>query len=687
MTSHTAAPRATEASRSEGYRPYLDGLRAVAVYLVVLFHAGADRFSGGFVGVDVFFVLSGFLVTQLLLRDLRAGGSISFRRFYSRRFRRLLPAAFVTLVVTALVFSALASPVEVTDAQGGFRAAFLYVANWHFIAQSSNYFGADLSSNPVLHFWSLAVEEQFYLLWPLLLGGLYVVSGRFGSRRWHVLRLIVVAGAVASLLWALSLRVSDPNRAYYGTDTRAYQLMAGALLALTPGLMVRLRRYAPAARALALVGVGALLVVASSWVHLDAIQRGIVVTGITVAIITALETAQGGALNRVLSLPPVVYLGQISYGTYLWHWPVIVVLTRSFDLAPLSTVAITVLIATALASLSYQLMERPIRISPFLDRWRTPVIATGLAISVASALIIIPAITNHTTTTPAAAGTNLATTGFTPVPHLNWNTIKQQLPVITDCLGKPATACTLVHGTGQHILLIGDSHAGMMIPAFTALANAHHLTLSVTVRGACPWQQNLYYSPNIVFGQLLRPEDCQRDKDDTYDRVIPALHPDIIIAMNLGRERLTADFLRYLGPDGRAHRDGSPQWQAQTTVASVARLKAIARKVVLLEPIPIPMTEVDPLTCLSTATVVEQCRYVAATTPSYLELLYRRLDKADDHVWSVDLDTLVCPYLPICDPIVNHQVVKVDRHHLTSSFVASIAPAIDDYFTKNGIIP
>jgi peptidoglycan/LPS O-acetylase OafA/YrhL len=174
------ATTATRAVAAGSYRPFLDGLRAVAVYLVVLFHAGSDRFSGGFVGVDVFFVLSGFLVTQLLLRDVEATGSVSFRRFYARRFRRLLPAAFVALVVTALVFAALASPVEVADALGGFKASFLYSANWYFIDQSADYFGADLATNPVLHFWSLAVEEQFYLVWPLLLGGLFAATRRFG---------------------------------------------------------------------------------------------------------------------------------------------------------------------------------------------------------------------------------------------------------------------------------------------------------------------------------------------------------------------------------------------------------------------------------------------------------------------------------------------------------------------------
>ena len=167
---------------TETYRPHLDGLRAVAVYLVVLFHAGSDRFSGGYIGVDVFFVLSGFLVTQLLLRDITGRGSIRFGRFYSRRFRRLLPAAFVALIVTAVVFTAIAAPAEVASAVGSFKAAFLYSTNWYFIHQSTGYFGADISTNPVLHFWSLAVEEQFYLVWPLALGGVVRAHPPAGPR-------------------------------------------------------------------------------------------------------------------------------------------------------------------------------------------------------------------------------------------------------------------------------------------------------------------------------------------------------------------------------------------------------------------------------------------------------------------------------------------------------------------------
>jgi peptidoglycan/LPS O-acetylase OafA/YrhL len=203
------------------YRPHFDGLRAVAVYLVVAFHAGLGLLSGGFIGVDVFFVLSGFLVTQILMRDLASMGTVRWRSFYARRVRRILPAALVTLLVTAFAYAIIASPVEMFDALGGFRAAFFYVANWYFVHQSTNYFAAPVNSSPVLQFWSLAVEEQFYLLWPLLLGGLFVLTSAARGGRWWIMRGAVVAAGVASALAALHIGATNLERAYYGTDTRA----------------------------------------------------------------------------------------------------------------------------------------------------------------------------------------------------------------------------------------------------------------------------------------------------------------------------------------------------------------------------------------------------------------------------------------------------------------------------------
>jgi peptidoglycan/LPS O-acetylase OafA/YrhL len=673
-----------EAAVSWAYRPWLDGLRAIAVYLVVLFHAGNGKFTGGYVGVDVFFVLSGYLVTQLLLRDLTGVGRIRFGRFYARRVRRLLPAAFVALLVSAIVWVAIASPVEVADAVGSFKAAFLYVTNWYFIHHASGYFGADITTNPVLQYWSLAIEEQFYLLWPLALGGLFFATRRLDpARRRSVIAAIVAAGALASAVWALALRHTNPNRAYYGTDARAYELMAGAVLALVPAILSRASRSARTARLAAIVTLGALLVLASSWTHLDAIERGIAVTIVTCGFLVAIETAQGGIVQRALSHPTIVYLGRISYGTYLWHWIVILVAIRTFHLGSTTTL-IVVLVSTALASLSFQLLEHPVRASTLLDRHRRAVVVTGLVASVVGAVVVIPQVVDASAAhAPTIQG---STAGFTKTPALDWEAAKSNLGPFTNCYKQPVSKCTIVHGGRPSILLIGDSHAHMLIPTLSAIAEQQHLTLSVSVRGGCPWQQRLFAVPLTVNGVAMRKEDCKAQKNDLYDRVIPELHPDVIVAMNVAHEDKNA--IPFLGPHGEHERNGSPtsiRWLRQTTDESVAKLRAGGSKVVLLEPIPV--APIDPLDCLSRSTYLEACRYVAGTTPDPVQHDYRQLARRDSGVTSVDLDRLVCPYFPICDPIVDGQIVKWDPTHLTVAFARSIAPPLDAYLTQTGVLP
>jgi peptidoglycan/LPS O-acetylase OafA/YrhL len=674
----------TEAERATGarYRPYLDGLRAVAVYLVVLFHAGNGRFTGGYVGVDIFFVLSGYLVTELLLRDLLGIGGIRFARFYSRRFRRLLPAAFVALIVTGFVYVAIASPLEVANAVGSFKAAFLYVTNWYFIHESAGYFGADVAGNPVLQFWSLAIEEQFYLVWPLALGGLAWCTRRLSpSRRHVVIPAIIAAGALMSAGWALSIRDTDPNRAYYGTDARAYQLLAGALLALTPVIIRSARRYERAARVLAGACIAGLIVLATSWIHLDAIERGIAVTLVTVAFLVAVESGGDGLVARALSHPTVVYLGRISYGTYLWHWIVVIVAARSFDLGTTTTV-IVLLVSTALAPLSYQLLEQPIRLSKLLDRHRRAVIVAGLAISVVAALVIVPKVVDASDAEPVVAQGNTA--GFTRTPALDWSAATENIAPFTNCYQRPVEECTVVQGTsGPHLLLVGDSHAGMLIPALTEIARRNDATLSLAVKGGCPWQEALYATPVTVNGTTLRTEDCKNEKNDFYNRVLPELKPDLIFTMNVDHEN--ADVLPYLGPDGKYAPSGSPRsvrWLRETTTDSLAKLRATGGKVVLVEPTPV--APFDPLDCLSESTYVEECRYVANKEPVSLETDYRELDRQYDDVWSVDMDRMVCPYLPICDPIVDGEIVKWDASHLTTAFVEAIAPRLDDYVRESG---
>jgi peptidoglycan/LPS O-acetylase OafA/YrhL len=672
------APEPRESPESEAaYRPHLDGLRALAVYLVVLFHTGISSFSGGFIGVDVFFVLSGFLVTQLLLRDIARGGSIRFARFYSRRFRRLLPAAFVTLIVTGLVFTAIAPASEVAPVVGSFKAAFLYVANLYFIRHSQDYFGAGITNNPVVQFWSLAVEEQFYLVWPLALGGAYFLTRRLSSTaQIRTIRVAVIVGGVASVMWALAFRHTNLSRAYFGTESRAYELLAGAFLALTPVFAVavrRFRRWLHLATALSAVGI---VLLAMSWVHLDPIERGIVVTLTTCVLLVAIEAADGGAVKQLLSTRPVVYLGRISYGTYLGHWIVIIVAVRTFQLSSITTLGVTCLIATALASLSFEILERPVRTSPFLDRHRRAVIASGLAITVVSAVVLIPRIVDPANSTKRSP-LNASNMILTPLPaNLDWN-----VPVFpfTHCLDKPVTDCTVVKGSGRRILLLGDSHAAMMVPAFTELAKREGLTLSVSLMGLCPWQRGLA-APSVA-------RTCRKLRQDDYTRLLSQLDPDVVVAVDIGYGT-SGPYPTLVDSQGHPATDAEVR---ALTKSSAEALRGSGRDLLLIEPIPLPLkpsAAFDPFSCLEKSTVEEQCRYIATPSPSPLDLAYRAAAAGRaGHIRSLDLDTTVCPALPICDPVVDGRIVKFDQSHLTTRFSQSLAPELVAYLERVGFLP
>jgi hypothetical protein len=253
-------------------------------------------------------------------------------------------------------------------------------------------------------------------------------------------------------------------------------------------------------------------------------------------------------------------------------------------------------------------------------------------------------------------------------------------------LGKAVSACTIVHGTGPHILLIGDSHAWMFTPALTAIARRDNLTLSVASKGGCPWQRGLYAPAIPAFGGSITPKDCKAEKDDAYTRVIPELKPDIIVAVNYGYEDPT-QFVHFKDANGKVlHINSAASLRALETATSdsLASLRAGGRKVVIIEPI--PHAPFDPVKCLSEAKVLEECRYVARAKPDGLERYYRRLARQDKGVFAANFDRLVCPFLPICDPIVNEQIVKQDATHLTAAFATSIAPAVDDYLKQAGVI-
>jgi hypothetical protein len=280
----------------------------------------------------------------------------------------------------------------------------------------------------------------------------------------------------------------------------------------------------------------------------------------------------------------------------------------------------------------------------------------------------------HASTSRAAAGT---TAGLTPVPkHLDLLHARG-LTGFRTCALKPVNSCVLVKGTGRKMLLFGDSHAWAMTPLFAAIARRENLNLFVSLDADCPWQHRLY--TKFFFG------GCRGWKEDLYNRVIPRLDPDIIVVMNVA-----------FGSPGRypsfvnAEKKGVGFGVvADATKSSFRALLSGGRDVVIIEPIPLPIPpnqDFQPLTCLASASVLEQCRYQARPTPTRLELLYRRIAKEDPNVRSLDLDKAVCPLFPTCDPIVNGQIVKWDPSHLTIPFAQSLAPQVDTYLKSVGIL-
>jgi len=352
-----------------GYLPGLDGIRAIAIVAVLLFHGAIGPFPGGFLGVDVFFVLSGFLITSLILEELDRSTTVNFGRFYLGRARRLLPALLLMLLVVGIAVCLVYRDAAYQYARDALASAF-YVNNWWYINQHLSYFQA-MGRPPLLqHLWSLAVEEQFYLIWPAIA---FVVW-----RKWRRVGVGIVALVLAtgSTIWLVSLSVSqgfpllaDPSRAYFGTDSHSMGLLVGAALASVwrPGRLSA--KVSTAGRILiTTVGSVALGCICLTFITADQYspwlyRGGFAILAVAVAVLIASATHPAGYLALALGVAPLRYLGQRSYGLYLWHWPIFMVMRPGLD-TPLSGVWNTLarlMVTFAVVEVSYRYVEIPIR--------------------------------------------------------------------------------------------------------------------------------------------------------------------------------------------------------------------------------------------------------------------------------------------------------------------------------------
>jgi peptidoglycan/LPS O-acetylase OafA/YrhL len=653
---------------SWSYRPSLDGLRTLAMYLIVLFHAGVPWVDGGFIAVNLFFVLSGYLVTNVILSEIDRTGTLSLRDFYARRVRRLLPAALVAIVGISVLFLLVTPVVRRLSIIGDAQSALLYVANWRFIQQSNDYFATDVDKSPFLHFWTLGIEEQFYVVFPIVLLLLARATGRW----------VMFVGLAALFLASLASQVYwagvNEMYAYFATDARLYQLVAGALLAVGFRLwQVQMSRWA--ATTVAGVGMLAFLVLSLSTIEMSVSLRGIIGTVACTMLIAGLMQAEDQPLGRILSRPTPVYLGKISYATYLWHWPAILVLQMVFEIGPLAMAVIAAVLATAMAAASAELVEMPIRKSQFLNRfgWRT--VTAGLTASVVAAVAVVPwvlekdrrpaiAVAGEVPVAPVAVTQKAQGTAESPKPQdtrlpkdVDWRKVEEDKGVERSCDASDVSRCTLVEGSGPHVLLVGDSHAQMLTTMFIALAEDRDFTLSLNIVGGCPWQEGLTNSQVAPDLQAA----CTDARVGWYDEVLPELSPDIVVIANFPRDNSPHLKRR----DGK--KEPSTRAILRASKATLEKIEAVSARALLIESMIVP-SSFRPNDCLTSTDDPEECTVLASPKNRPSDGIYLASAAELDHVYTVDLNTAFCPAAPVCHPVVDGEVVWRDKHHLAPSY-------------------
>lgn len=493
---------------STTHRSDIDGLRAFAVSVVVAFHASFPGFDGGFIGVDVFFVISGFLITGVLLRELDEHDTIRLRRFWARRIRRLLPASTLVVIAALAATVVLLSPIAWKSTAESAAWAAGYAQNIFLAGEQANYFAPE-TRNPFVHFWSLAIEEQFYVLWPLVMLALVKMPGRADRRTVLTVGLSVLA--LASFVHSVMLTGSDSTWDYYSPLSRGWEFAAGGLLALAAPTIARWRT-AVASLAATVAGAGLL---AYSLLTLDGFTpfpgwRAVPPVLGTVLLIAAHNTA-ATPVGRLLDLAPVQWLGRMSYGWYLWHFPFLIIAEQYLtSFGPVRRLAV-VLAALAAAALSYSLLEHPVRFSERLRRRHG--LNYAMAIGLLGASLAV-----------AGVATVLANDRLDEPKFVELETAAEDFERLSD-LGCPEgadvevlrTSCVVGDPNGDRTLLVlGDSHADQWIPALEAIGAAESVSVHMRTVVACP---ALPSSPANALTQ--RCLDTQADQLAIIDELAP----------------------------------------------------------------------------------------------------------------------------------------------------------------------
>lgn len=712
-----------------GYRPDIEGLRAVAVIIVMLNHAGLPFLDGGFIGVDVFFVISGFLITTLLVKQLARRGRLRLRRFYARRARRLLPAATVVLLAVALLALLLLPRTRwASTAQDIFFSA-IYGMNWLLAAQSVDYFQENSAPSPLQHFWSLAVEEQFYIFWPVLLVGVSaLVIRRLGRSRLSIGLLVAFAlVGVPSLAWSAYYTIANPGRAYFATTTRLWELALGGGIAILALSDKRFRRSIAVivgwAGLLAII-VGSVLV---STVNFPGLTALVPTLGAAAVIVAGLSAGPEGPI-RLLGTRPMQFIGSLSYSLYLVHWPILVFTATVFG--PLNPVQGVAVMAAAIvpAYLLTRYVENPIRFSKGFFRssahtLRVAAVVTAVSLTVSALMAIadgpakapfVP--TQITKLAPQAgnrSGVPLVVDGVvgagilgdeprddvngTPVDTVPSITPRPDVAA-TDVVscgvsieGSDLKSCTFGNPSSTtEVVVVGDSKAGQWLAGLDEVGKQRNWKIIAYTKGACPFA-------DVMVAREFQPYGACREWYLALQAQILRDRPELVIASHgaydTGRPTGGADAVNGAATDGGwgVQQDGRVLIAAEAVTGMADGMTRTYRslseagiRIAVLRDTPAP--GIDIPTC-----VIEHPTALTACAGSRFDMLSGtsgtgvgadQVRAADNNggVRLVDLNDAICP-TERCAAVIGNVLVYRDGVHLSGTYVRTLVPRLDAAFS------
>ncbi len=698
------------APRQPTFRADVQGLRAIAVLTVIAGHAGVPFLPGGFVGVDVFFVISGFLISQLLFREVERSGNLSIRNFYARRARRILPAATLVTIATVVASLLWLSVVEALDVVTDAVWVTLFAANIHFAAVGTDYFAQEEGPSPLQHYWSLSVEEQFYLVWPLILVGCVWLARRRSSRGArvekqslprHIVFWVLGGLGLASLVYGVWLTEVDPVAAYFSTPARAWELAVGALTALVAH-RVASRLGSVQRGALAVIGLAA-IAYACGWYDSGTAFPGWAAVVPVVGSALLLLAGAGGHEReplpiRAISVPPMRVVGDWSYSLYLWHWPLLIIPEERLghELSVPFTIFVVAL-TFVLAGLTYRFVETPFRSPVRMPRRR------ALSLYPASVLLVVatcvtgsvyghwkagefgdrPAITmtnfgvqdesdyqldQDPTVALVQASVIAARHGMAIPSDLTPDILKlrDDVPDVGECDYTQDVRTLCPHGdpdADKSIVVFGNSHGKMWIPAFERIAEREGYRTYYLVKPNCT-------ATLVEVGDLDAAnapwDECTQFREWALDE-IAELHPDLVAVSSSGPNPVVYD------DAGNDYRSDDPEYDELARAGYedlFARLDETADQTVLIRDV--PKAEEEPGPCLTTG------------SPNLGDCMFTPIE-AQEHDSDVSVEVAeetgtdyVDPTRWVCwenrCPVVIGDVLPYrDRGHLTTIYSESLA--------------